>query len=139
MAAQITEQVTLTIMECGECGMTFAVPEGWRRERQETGKGWYCPNGHARVYRESDVDALKKQLEREKRSREAWEAQADSYGRQRDGAQRSAAAHKGQATKLRKRAAAGVCPCCHRTFQQLSRHMKTKHPDYVKEAREAKV
>jgi hypothetical protein len=24
----------------------------------------------------------------------------------------------------------GVCPCCNRTFQQLARHMKAKHPGY---------
>lgn len=24
---------------------------------------------------------------------------------------------------------AGVCPCCNRTFSQLSRHMQSKHPD----------
>lgn len=35
---------------------------------------------------------------------------------------------------LRNRAAAGVCPCCNRTFEQLGRHMTTKHPEYVKEA-----
>jgi hypothetical protein len=23
-----------------------------------------------------------------------------------------------------------VCPCCQRSFQNLSRHMKTKHPEY---------
>jgi hypothetical protein len=24
-----------------------------------------------------------------------------------------------------------VCPCCHRTFQALARHIKTKHPGVV--------
>lgn len=28
------------------------------------------------------------------------------------------------------RVGAGVCPCCKRTFQQLARHMKCKHPKY---------
>lgn len=23
------------------------------------------------------------------------------------------------------------CPCCNRTFQNLQRHMTSKHPDYV--------
>jgi DNA repair exonuclease SbcCD ATPase subunit len=32
--------------------------------------------------------------------------------------------------KLRTRAAAGVCPCCGRTFKQLARHMQSKHPDW---------
>jgi hypothetical protein len=31
--------------------------------------------------------------------------------------------------RIQKRTAAGVCPCCNRTFQQLARHMKTRHPE----------
>jgi hypothetical protein len=54
--------VQMTDMECGSCGITFAVPEEWRAEKQKTGKGWYCPNGCQRVYKESDVDRLKRQL-----------------------------------------------------------------------------
>jgi hypothetical protein len=23
------------------------------------------------------------------------------------------------------------CPCCNRTFQQLARHMKAKHPEHA--------
>lgn len=37
---------------------------------------------------------------------------------------------KGVATRLKNRAAHGVCPCCNRTFQQLARHMSAKHPDF---------
>lgn len=33
--------------------------------------------------------------------------------------------------RLRKRASAGVCPCCNRTFSQLARHMQTKHPTFI--------
>lgn len=36
-----------------------------------------------------------------------------------------------EAERLRRRTAAGVCPCCNRSFVQLARHMKTKHPDHV--------
>ncbi len=34
-------------------------------------------------------------------------------------------------TKVKKRAANGVCPCCNRTFSDLARHMKAKHPDFA--------
>lgn len=51
--------------------------------------------------------------------------------------ERSHSTTRGHLTRERKkkeqletRAANGVCPCCHRTFKQLARHMKTKHPDF---------
>lgn len=34
-------------------------------------------------------------------------------------------------TRTRNRIAAGVCPCCNRTFQNLADHMRTLHADYV--------
>ena len=34
-----------------------------------------------------------------------------------------------EAKRLNRRAKAGVCSKCHRTFKQLSRHMKSKHED----------
>jgi hypothetical protein len=40
---------------------------------------------------------------------------------------------KNEAKKLRERARAGVCPCCHRTFKQLAAHMANKHPDYAEQ------
>tara|TARA_Y100000310_G_scaffold338946_1_gene430083 strand:- start:1163 stop:1354 length:192 start_codon:yes stop_codon:yes gene_type:complete len=49
---------------------------------------------------------------------------------ERDAAEKTASTYKGQVTKLKNRAKAGVCPCCNRTFQNLSRHMETKHPDF---------
>lgn len=117
----------LTRMVCGECGIVFAMPEFYRAERQQTGKGWYCPNGHSRVYRESDADKFKRerdnavqQLARAEDERRAAEARA----------------YKAEASerRLKKRASAGVCPCCNRTFQQLARHMTSKHPTFKAEA-----
>lgn len=52
----------------------------------------------------------------------------------REGAERSASAYKGQATRLRNRIKAGVCPRCNRTFQNLQRHMAGQHPEFKPEA-----
>ena len=46
--------------------------------------------------------------------------------------ERSHSATRGHVTRQKKRAAAGVCPCCNRTFKQLARHMERKHPNYTK-------
>ena len=43
---------------------------------------------------------------------------------------RKLSASKGQMTKLKNRVKNGVCPCCNRTFVNLLRHMKSKHPEY---------
>jgi hypothetical protein len=36
--------------------------------------------------------------------------------------------------RIKKRAAAGTCPCCQRSFSNMATHMKRQHPDYVKES-----
>ena len=112
---------TLTIetveMECGECGVLFWVTRAFYRERRNRKLGWCCPNGHSRVFRESEVDALKRELE-EERSKLA-------------GAQFELMAAEKKVRRLEKRAKNGVCPCCHRQFAQLTRHMKSKHPEFA--------
>lgn len=112
--------VDMAEMQCGECGIAFAVPETWRAEKKRNGSGWYCPNGHSRVYRESDVQKLQKELDTEKeRLRRALARENEERAR--------ADALEREKKRLVKRSKAGVCPCCNRTFQQLARHMATKH------------
>src|SRR3990167_6033705 len=50
-------------MECGECGVLFWVSQEYHRERKENGLSWHCPNGHERVYGESDAKRLKRELQ----------------------------------------------------------------------------
>lgn len=125
MSAAEYISVTWKTMSCGICGISFQVPSEFHRTRREAGSDWYCPNGHCRVFRTSDVDDLKKRLEAERgRTRFAQ--------RQLKNEQSSHRATKGHLTRQKNRAAAGVCPCCTRTFEQLARHMKTQHPGYSK-------
>ena len=128
----------LVTEECYRCGVLFAMPESLRNSalkhsQKSPGEtiSFYCPNGHSQSYvGENTEQKLRRQLneERERRARVAA---------QRDQAEASARAYKGAATKARKRAGAGVCPCCNRTFKQLARHMESKHPDFEPEAVEA--
>ena len=124
MPYTFTERVTLTALQCDNCGVSYAVPESFDQRRQRDGGKWYCPNGHVWSYTEPEIDKIKRQLE-------SAQARITHANDQRIAAERSAAAVRGQMTKLRKRVGNGVCPCCHRTFQQLARHMKAKHPDYA--------
>lgn len=122
-------------MICGECGVEHYFPEALDKRNHELGRkgGWTCPNGHSRIYSESDTDKLRR--ERDKLIQDAAykddrirELQASSST-----AWRKVSAAKGQITKIKKRASNGVCPCCNRTFSDLARHMAGKHPGFVSE------
>lgn len=116
-------EITLIHTACCNCGVVFGLPSVIEENRRKTGGNFYCPNGHPMVYKNGEYDKLKR------RARDA-EAQVIHERDQRQAAERSAAATRGQLTKLKNRVANGVCPCCHRTFKQLTAHMARKHPDY---------
>ena len=112
----------LTYMECGSCGVVFAMPEVFRDECERDGGTWYCPNGHPRVYSKTVRQELK----------EAQDALARAHANN-DQLEATNRGLRGVNTRQRnqlQRVTNGVCPCCKRTFQNLGRHMKTKHPEY---------
>lgn len=117
--------VELVDMTCGQCGIPYAIPEKMRAEKQLTGGDFYCPNGHCRTYKKTEVDRLREKLDEQTReaTRQAQRALAAETGRQ---------AAERETQRLKKRAKAGVCPCCHRSFVALARHVKTKHPEFAK-------
>lgn len=124
MTAAFAYTVQLTQIECGQCGIVFAMPEKVRAERQKNGNNFYCPNGHPRVYRESDLDKAQRELAEERQRK------TDALAR----ANEAEAKLRAQTKKFdshKKRVAAGTCPCCQRTFKQLVAHMKNKHPEYT--------
>jgi hypothetical protein len=66
-----------------------------------------------------------------RRERDAALQREETIRRQRDDAQESLAKEQKSKARLRKRIAAGVCPCCYRTVSQMAKHIKTKHPDFA--------
>ncbi|HEX8867344.1 MAG TPA: hypothetical protein VF821_16925 [Lentzea sp.] len=126
----ITYTGDLVLTSCW-CGIHLAIPQSLEAEARRTGKGIYCPVGHSFIYRGSENEQLRKQVEDLKARLTHARDDADFQRRQADQARRQAAAQKGQRTKERKRAAAGVCPLCHRHFEALERHMHSKHPSAV--------
>lgn len=125
MSAVLNFNQQLQTETCYKCGIVFAVPSYFREKRLLDKNSFWCPNGHSQAYIKSEIDQLKSQLEAERRSTEWQRARANTL-------EKSLSAQKGQLTKLKNRVANGVCPCCKRTFQDLSRHMHNKHPDYSK-------
>jgi len=112
-------------IQCGTCGVWHAIPQQMFDTAYREGGYWHCPNGHSRGYGESQDEKRVKQLQSElaaeqRRKNEALE-RANSATLRADIAER-------EAKRVKKRAHAGVCQCCNRTFTNLARHMATKHP-----------
>lgn len=114
--------VTETVITCvnTDCGISFAVPSWWAKGKRETHAYFYCPNGHSQHF---TGETAEEKLRREN---------ARLIQRQAMLLDEKAAAER-KAKRLERRAAGGTCPCCKRTFANMSRHMKHKHPEFVSE------
>lgn len=125
MSHTYTESVTLSLLTCGGCGIAYGVPDTWLAERRTDHKTFNCPNGCSRAFQgKTEVEKLREQLQRTESRVTHWQDQAEA-------AERSARAQRGINTKLRQRIANGICPCCHRSFVNLAKHMSGQHPDYI--------
>jgi len=125
--SKLNLDVELELLTCTSCGIAFAMPEHFATGRRNDHRSFWCPNGHEQHFpQESPEEKLRGQLA-------AAQDRADTLRVQRDHLERSAAVTRGHMPRLKKRIAHGVCPCCQRTFKQLSSHMERMHPEYVEE------
>lgn len=116
-----TEFVTVTCCYDG-CGVQFAFTRAYYElVRNDPKRWWFCPNGHTQHYTAEATDAHK--LERAKARETALTDQLNA-------AVYEAERVRGALLRDRQRLANGVCPCCNRSFENVRRHMTTKHPDY---------
>ena len=115
------------------CDAIIIMPNDVMDQFKNDHEFWHCYRGHSQHFSgKSDKEKLKDKLRMaEKRAEWANEGTRKANDRA-DRAERSLTATKGHVTRQKKRAAAGVCPCCNRTFKQLARHMKMQHPSYTK-------
>lgn len=126
--------VEFHVVNCGECGGTYAINARYARQKKEDGGSWTCP--YCKVgwgFVKSAIDELKEQLETEKQ-RARW-AERGRERAQREAEHQAAKARgfKGALVKAKKRVGRGVCPSCNRSFENLRRHMASKHPEYAEE------
>jgi hypothetical protein len=113
------------------CDAIVILPDSVDSRLRESLETFYCYRGHGQSYGDTgEKEKLKKKLKQmtESRDREIkrkeWALQAEKKAELR----RRAA--KGQLTKMQNRIKNGVCPCCRRTFSNLTDHMANQHPDY---------
>lgn len=126
---------TLSVVECCNCHMTFAVTQRFEQSRRADHVNFYCPAGHPQHWaQQSSEEKLRTELATVKRRLEWKESARLAAVDQATSAERRRRAAVGQNTKMRKRIANGVCPCCNRSFADLHRHMSSQHPTYVADA-----
>lgn len=123
-------------IRCWRCDVVYGMSETMHERRKKDGESFFCPNGHSAAYKETEADRMRR--ERDRLAQRVAEKD-DEIRRQRElreGTERQLAATRGVVTRIKNRVGHGVCPCCNRTFGDLSRHMATKHPTYTAEAAE---
>lgn len=118
-------------IECYKCKTIFGLPdEHYRAALAAKGViAFYCSYGHRQYFIEGESPEDKLRRERDR----AIQQQARLEEEKREAEERAAKAERATA-RLKKRAAAGTCPCCTRSFTNMARHMKDKHPDWRAEA-----
>lgn len=126
-------EIWLDSVTCCTCGTVFGILHEVNQRLLRDGGSFFCPNGHKQWYVEPEVEKLKKQLAEAKRQTALYHQWYDAEKDDHQTTRRRLSAAKGVLTRTRKRVAGGVCPECNRHFENLHRHMQTKHPHYVEE------
>lgn len=123
--------VQLTTIHCGNCGGSYAISESYRDQKCKAGGFWHCPYCQGGWgYSESENSKLQKQVAQLQTTIERKEAYERELLANNASLERSRNAIRGAHARTCNRVKNGVCPCCNRTFQNLVRHMHTKHPDF---------
>ena len=122
----------LTHIHCITCGVEYGLPNTLLQHHQDYGGYHHCPNGHQQGWDKDNCGISGVRRERDRLKQRLAQKDDEIQAAHAD-ARKTAAAYKGQITKMKKRASAGTCPCCNRTFQNVSTHMKRQHPSFVEE------
>lgn len=101
--------------------------------RRDNNIAVYCGHGHKGFFPEGQTEEQKLRQERD-RLKQQIAQRDDEINEQRQlryATERRLSAQRGMVTRIKNRVGHGVCPCCSRSFENLQRHMKTKHADYA--------
>lgn len=119
----ITEKIYT--QHCCACGMLFGVLDSFDTARRKDHGRFFCPAGHSQSY---NAENEEEKLRRERNNLQQQLARAEDEKRE------ALAAKDQEIKRIKKRSAAGACPCCNRTFGNMAEHMKKQHPKFVAEA-----
>lgn len=110
--------------QCLTCGVVYTVPVAMMQQQRRYGEYHYCPSGHQQGWAKGDPEFETVRFERDRLKQQL--AQKDDEIRSEQAKHATAVR---EIARIKKRANAGLCPCCNRTFQDVVRHMKQKHPE----------
>ena len=130
----LTTEVTLKPIKCCDCGVLFAMPDYLLKQRRADSATFWCPNGHPQAFTETEATRQRRRAEELECQLEGTRAAMGSWRDQAEASERSLRAVRGHLTRAKNRARAGVCPVdeCSRHFENLQRHIATKHPEFTK-------
>lgn len=115
---------------CWKCKSQFWMPDDLEQAaRRDSNIGVFCAHGHRGVFTEGETEEAKLRRERDRLQQRLAEKDDTIVS-----LERRRAAAVGQVTKIKNRVGHGVCPCCNRTFENVARHMMSKHPTFTAEA-----
>jgi hypothetical protein len=127
---------TLVDITCchDSCHVHFGMSQGhYELCKADSGKWFYCSNGHKQHFSDSETDQLRRERDRLKQTVARLEEYNQNKNERIGALEKSNAATRGVVTRIKNRVSNGVCPCCNRTFTNLHNHMAAKHPNYRKE------
>lgn len=120
--------VVLELIDCPACGLQFGVPQNWVITKRSNHSDLYCPAGHTMAFTsESPVEKL---------TREKFESERQLQAKINESRHAQLVAEKERAEamlakrKVERRVAHGTCPCCNKTFSDLSNHMISQHKEF---------
>ena len=119
---------------CITCGTPIWGDSDLRERRRESHNSFYCVNGHSQAWSgENRAEKAEKELSRARQ--QLAQAQDEKRDAERQAETEATMRRTADAAvkRLRKRASAGTCPCCNRTFGNMATHMKRQHPEFVAE------
>lgn len=112
---------------CANCGILFAFPEHTMDSLRSSHKTFYCPHGHPNVFRgATEAERLREELKRKEQELANTVERKLMAENDLATAKRSNVRMKAKLTRVKN----GVCPCCNRSFENLHRHMESKHPEF---------
>lgn len=114
---------TMTTTRCYTCDIQFSFPSDWSERRRQDRNDFYCPMGHSQHW----TSKTDKEIIAEK-ERELSAVRTALYKANDD---------KEKMARKLKRVKVGVCPECNRSFENLKRHMASKHVAHKKSKRKA--
>ncbi len=121
-------------IHCWKCKVSYFLPVHLFKSAKESENIWFhCPYGHIAHYPAGETDEDKLRRERDIARQQVARAEEDAKTAWKTANEQAGIAKRALADKarLKKRAAAGTCPCCQRTFSNMATHLRHKHPEFV--------